>query len=137
MAKILKAPGINKCIGCYSCMLACARIVHKSFSPRVSSIQVRSRGGLQSKFAAHICVGCIEPVCAVACPVEALTARHGGGVRFNAGKCISCGACREACIVKVIHFEEETGKPVICIQCGSCTRFCPHHVLVMEERDHA
>jgi len=137
MAKILKAPGINKCIGCYSCMLACARTIQKNFSPRVSAIRIRTRGGLQSGFVAHICAGCIDPPCAGVCPTGALLPRQGGGIRFAAEKCSKCGQCGEACVVKVIHFEGTAGKPVVCIQCGTCTRFCPHQVLVMEERDHA
>jgi Fe-S-cluster-containing dehydrogenase component len=137
MSKILKAPGMNKCIGCYSCMLACARTIHKSFSPRLSAIQVRSRGGLQSKFAAHICIGCTEPPCAAACPTGALIPRPGGGVKFFTDKCDACGACGTACVVKVIHFEKGTGRPVICIQCGTCSRFCPHQCLAMEERENA
>ncbi len=137
MAKILKAPGINKCIGCYSCMLACARVIRKSFSPRQSAIQIRSRGGLQSKFAAHICVGCANPPCAAICPAGALTSRPGGGVRYHQDKCTECGDCRAACVVKVIHFADDAGKPIVCIQCGTCIRFCPHQVLVMEEQEHA
>lgn len=137
MAKILKAPGINKCIGCYSCMLACARTVRKSFSPRLSSIQIRSRGGLQSKIAAHICIGCANPPCSGVCPTGALIPRPGGGVRYSETKCDGCGLCAGACPVKVIHFAGDSGKAVICIQCGACSRFCPHQVLVMEEREHA
>lgn len=137
MAKILRAPGINKCIGCYSCMLACARAIRKNFSPRLSAIQIRSRGGLQSKFAAHICIGCENPSCAASCPTGALVARPGGGVKFTAEKCNGCGACGEACVVKVIHFEGDTGQPVVCIQCGTCIRFCPHNCLAMEERENA
>lgn len=137
MGKVLRTPGINKCIGCYSCMLACARVVHKSFSPSVSAIQIRSRGGLQSKLAAHICMGCLDPACAGACPAEALVARSGGGIKFFPEKCTGCRKCVDACVVKVIHFDEDTGKPVVCIQCGVCTKFCPHNVLAMEGREHA
>jgi len=133
--KILQAKGMNRCIGCYSCMLSCARVVHKSFSPRYSAIQIRTRGGLQSKLAADICRGCLEAPCAAACTTEALLPRTGGGVKFNRKKCAGCGDCAKKCVVQVIYFDERDCRPVICIQCGTCVRFCPHEVLTMEVRE--
>lgn len=135
--KILHAKAINRCIGCYSCMLACARVVYKSFSPRYSAIQIRTRGGLQSKLAADICRGCLAAPCAAACMTEALIARPEGGVKFNRKKCSGCGDCAKKCVVQVIYFDERDCRPVVCIQCGTCTRFCPHEVLSMEVRENA
>lgn len=135
--KILQAKGMNRCIGCYSCMLACARVVHKSFSPRYSAIQIRTRGGLQSRLVADICRGCLEAPCAAACTAEAILPRPGGGVRFSRKKCVGCGACAKKCVVQVIYFDERDCRPVVCIQCGICLRFCPHEVLSMEVREDA
>lgn len=132
--KILKAEGMGRCIGCYSCMLACARVIHNNFSPRKSAIQIRSAGGLQSKFLAVICRGCGEPPCAAACPAEALIRRKGGGVVFKKELCTGCRQCVGACTVEAIYFDEEERKPVVCVQCGACTRFCPHQVITMEVR---
>lgn len=123
-----------KCIGCYSCMLACARTVKKSFSPSKASLQIRTAGGFQTRFIGEICRGCIDAPCAQACNCGALTIRKGGGVKFIKKKCTGCRACIEACIVKVLCFDEDTQKPLVCIQCGICVRFCPHQVLMMEER---
>lgn len=136
MKKILTAPGMNRCIGCYSCMLACARTVYDSFSPRQSAIQIKTAGGLQSKMIANICRGCVEAPCAQACGVGALEEREGGGVRFRKEKCIGCQDCVEACVLKVINFDSKKDKPIICIQCGTCSRFCPHECLAMEVVHH-
>ncbi|SHH16795.1 4Fe-4S dicluster domain-containing protein [Desulforamulus hydrothermalis] len=135
MAKILHAKYMAKCIGCYSCMLACARVTKHSFSLAKSAIQIRTAGGLQSRFLADICRGCEDPACAQACHYGALLPRAGGGVKFIPDKCIGCQDCVEACVVKTIRFDQESNKPVICIQCGTCTRFCPHRVITMEERE--
>jgi Fe-S-cluster-containing dehydrogenase component len=135
-AKILKAEGMAKCIGCYSCMLACARMLHGNFSPRKSAIQIRSTGGLQSKFVALICRGCANPPCAEVCMTEALRKRVGGGVIFKQDLCIGCRKCVQACSAEAIFFNEDEKKPIICIQCGSCTNFCPHQVISMEESQH-
>jgi Fe-S-cluster-containing dehydrogenase component len=131
-AKLLKAPGMDKCIGCYSCMLACARVIHNDFSPRKSAIQIRSAGGLQSKFIALICRGCGNPPCAEACPAQALEKRDGGGVKYKKECCTGCRKCVEACAVDAIFYDEDEKKPIICIHCGTCTNFCPHQVITME-----
>lgn len=133
MPRILHADQMKKCIGCYSCMLACARTVHQDFSPYKSAIQIRSVGGLQSRLVADICRGCKEPPCAAACNCGSLTPRPGGGVRFKKEKCLGCGDCVDACVIGVIRFDREENRPIICIQCGTCVRYCPHEVLSMEE----
>ncbi len=133
MARVLTVLNINRCIACYSCMLACARVVHKSFSLRKSAVQIRSRGGLQSRLQADICRGCRDAPCAAVCPTGALLPRKGGGVTYISGKCNGCRQCAEGCVARVITFDEEESRPIVCIQCGACARFCPHEVLAMVE----
>ena len=131
MPRVLTVRHINRCIACYSCMLACARTVYGRFSLVKSAIQIRTRGGLQSKLAADVCLGCAEPACAAACPRKALLPRKGGGVSMVRSRCDGCAACGEACIARVIRMDPEDGLPVVCIQCGTCVRYCPHAVLEM------
>lgn len=133
MARILAVLDINRCIACYSCMLACARTVYKSFSLRKSAVQIKSRGGLSSRLQADICRGCRDAPCAAACTTGALLLRKGGGVAYVPGKCNGCRACVDACVARVIAFDEEETRPIVCVQCGSCARFCPHEVLAMVE----
>ncbi len=130
--KILKAIDISKCIGCCSCMLACARNVHGDYSPTKSAIRIKSSGGFQGRFVANVCRGCINPVCAEACNTGALFQRDGGGIRFSKEKCIGCEKCTSACMVDGIVFDHEEKIPIVCVQCGLCAKSCPHHVLRME-----
>jgi Fe-S-cluster-containing dehydrogenase component len=134
VAKILKIKDINKCIGCYSCMLACARTVRKSFSPGKAALQIKTAGGFQTRFIAEICRGCIDAPCACACKYDALRIRKGGGLRFNEKKCVGCKNCIEACTIQVLLFDTDNNSPQACIQCGICVKFCPHQVLAMEDR---
>lgn len=133
MAKLLRVNDGDRCIGCYSCMFACARIIHKSYSPRFSAVRVQTQGGLQGKFSVSTCRGCSEPLCAQVCTGGALTARPGGGVKFESENCSSCGKCAGACTAGVIAFEQ--GLPVICLQCGVCAEYCPHRVLSFENSE--
>lgn len=131
--KHLRAPNMRKCIGCNSCSLACARFIQKNFSPQKSAIQIRTQGGMQTKFTANICRACYDPPCAESCSEGALVPKAGGGVILKKEKCIGCKECLRGCPVSVIGFNEEKNFPIICLHCGKCSQFCPHQCLTLEE----
>jgi len=135
--KILDAPRMARCIGCESCMLACARMVYQRLSPYTSAIQIRSSGGLMGRMVANICTACAEPVpCVEACPTDALTPREGGrGMTYRKSECIGCRQCVDACPIQVIGWDEQEDKPVVCVFCGQCARFCPHDCLELVEAE--
>ena len=129
--KVVRVRDTDRCIGCYSCAFACARLVFKSHSAVKSAIQVRTRGGLQSKWGLDICRACTDAPCTEACTAGALVPRPGGGVIFKKAKCTRCLDCIEACVIRVISPDDEN-YPIICIHCGNCARFCPQEVLSVE-----
>ncbi len=131
--KILTAPHMERCIGCHSCALACARLVHKRLSWETSGIRIHSTGGLSSGFTAERCLACEPAPCVAACPTGALAQRKQGGVIFKKKLCILCGDCVPACPVNAI-FQESDGTIYVCVQCGQCVDYCPHDCLEM--RDH-
>ena len=134
LVRILTAPGMGKCIGCYSCMLACARYVYNDYSPHKSAIQVRTQGGMQGRMVADICRACVRAPCALACPTGALTIRKGGrGMTYRKKLCIGCKLCLEACPAKVIYWDDDEERPIVCIFCGQCVKYCPHGCLEMAE----
>ena len=131
MPKVLKAVAMERCIGCYSCMFACARSVHNSVSWSRSGIRVRSLGGLTAGFEAIYCLACPSTPCVSICPSGALEKRPGGGVKYKRELCLRCGYCASACPVDAIVMDNETGEPVVCLHCGGCVPFCPHNCLAM------
>lgn len=135
--KKLSAVGMDRCIGCHSCSLACARIVHKQFSWITAGIHIHTSGGLSTGFEASVCLACNPAACAAVCPTGACTQRPGGGVKKNPKDCIRCGKCAKACPVEAVHIDPETSLPYVCIQCGHCVAYCPHDCLIMKEMDAA
>src|SRR5574344_826798 len=131
--KLLSAVRMDRCIGCHSCSLACARLVHKAFSWSAAGIHIKSSGGLSTGFEASVCLGCDPAPCAAACPTGAFSQRKGGGVKVKASLCIRCGKCAAACPVEAVHMNAESGEPCVCLHCGQCVPFCPHGCLEMKE----
>jgi len=123
--KILRAPRIERCIGCQSCSLACARLVHQRISWSTAGIRIVSSGGLSTGFEAKLCLACDPAPCAMACPTGSFTQRKSGGVKVDKSVCIRCGACAKACPVDAVYIEPESNLPYVCIHCGRCVAYCP------------
>ena len=130
--KKLTAPKIERCIGCHSCSLACARLVHKMISWDTAGIRIKSSGGLTTGFTATHCLSCDPAPCAAACPTGAFSQRKGGGVIVKKKLCINCGNCVPACPIDAV-FQDPAGAVFVCIHCGRCVDFCPHNCLEMEK----
>ena len=124
----------ERCIGCQSCMFACARRVDEAGLAK-TCIGVRSVGGMERGFIVVVCRACEEPPCAKVCPTGALETRALGGVNFNKVKCTGCGHCVSACFIGAIFWDDEINKPMICVHCGYCASFCPHGVLKLEKKE--
>lgn len=127
--KRLAASKMERCIGCYSCSLACSRLVHQRLSWSAAGIRIHTSGGMSSGFEAKVCVACDPAPCALACPTEALTQRSGGGIKVKRALCIRCGKCADACPVDAVYLGAEDGLPYICVHCGRCVAFCPQGCL--------
>lgn len=139
MGKRLRVAYLERCIGCFQCVLACARINEKVLSIDRASIKVRTTGGYEGSFVVVTCRGCLDPPCVPACPIEGalLSRSKGGGVKVDRTKCdaLSCNhECVKACpIPGAIHVDSDLHNAIVCRQCSWCTKFCPTGVLIMEE----
>lgn len=134
--KILHANRMERCIGCHSCSLACARLVHSMLSWNAAGIRISSAGGLSTGFEARVCVACQPAPCAGVCPTGSLSQRKGGGVKVDKALCIQCGKCADACPVDAIYLDPADSRPYLCIHCGRCVPFCPHGCLELARAPH-
>ena len=131
--KVLKVIARDQCIGCYSCMYACSRLLRKNASSAKAAMRVASYVGAEGSFSIRVCLRCDDPDCVKACPTGAIKAAPGGGVRFaNKNSCASCKSCIRACVMQALQWDEELGCPIPCVQCGQCAKFCPNGVLKLE-----
>jgi Fe-S-cluster-containing dehydrogenase component len=121
----------ERCVGCQSCMFACARRFGRGGLSK-STILAKSIGGVERGYTVIVCRACPDPPCAKVCPTGAIIRRK-YGVLVNASKCIACKHCVEECPFGAVFWDDEANKPAICVHCGYCVDYCPYNVIKMEE----
>ncbi len=132
--KVLKVVNRDRCIGCYSCMYACSRMLRSHGGTGKAALRVRSYTGVEGAFSLRVCARCAEPDCAAACPAGALIVAPGGGVRLKRDLCIHCRKCIQACKISALQWDEVEKIPLPCIQCGQCAKYCPNDVIALIAR---
>lgn len=83
----------RKCIGCYACVAACVE------SHRLAGLQAYPRLYITHTPAGTMpiqCRHCEDAMCALVCPVNAIT-HSDGGIQINESLCIGCKMCALAC----------------------------------------
>ena len=132
--KFLKVVNRDQCIGCFSCMYACSRMLRAHGGTEKAAMRVRSYAGAEGAFSLRVCARCEKPDCAAACPKGALALRPGGGVRFKPELCVNCRKCVKGCKISALQWDLEGKTPMPCIHCGQCVKYCPNSVITMAER---
>ncbi len=140
----------TKCIGCGSCMEACAS--QNNLTPPTPDMTDLSANNYtvvkryKNTFYRRQCMHCNDPTCASVCPVGAFTKHSNGAVTYDAAKCMGCRYCMEACPFKVPTYEWSEPFPKVrkCILCfdriesgerTACAWVCPTGATRFGNRD--
>jgi Fe-S-cluster-containing dehydrogenase component len=127
----------NRCIGCQSCVQACAEcdthrghsMIHLEYIHRADSVQT----------VPVVCMHCDSPTCAEVCPADAIK-RSEDGVVMSALKprCIACNNCVLACPFGVPKMHSDFELMMKCDMCYDrtavgkmpmCATVCPSGAL--------
>ena len=143
---------VRRCRGCMKCVTACcvkneltddasrACFTRERLSDkRFTTLTVTDEG----RFLRRQCLHCVDPSCAAACLVGALTKTEDGPVVYDADKCIGCRYCMLACPFEAPRYEWDTLHPYVkkCEMCvdreggPACVEACPHFAAEYGDRD--
>jgi formate dehydrogenase iron-sulfur subunit len=145
----------TKCIGCNECAIACKRANH--LAPDVprrwdldDGLSARNWTsvvqGPNRSFVRKQCRHCLEPACASACPVGALSKTALGAVVYDSDRCMGCRYCIMACPYGIPRYDWDQPAPYVrkCILCydriragalPACTAACPTKATIFGDRD--
>jgi Fe-S-cluster-containing dehydrogenase component len=133
----------SRCIGCKSCMQACAEcdshrgvsVIHVDFLDRANTIAT----------VPTVCMHCDEPTCALVCPADAIKKGEDGVVRSALKpRCIACSNCVLACPFGVPMVKVEPELMMKCDMCYDrtsvglrpmCATVCPSQALAFGPRE--
>ena len=91
---------LKRCIGCYSCLVACKaehNVPNEINLTAVLEKEVGKYPTLTRLFIPVLCNHCEKPICVEVCPTRATYVREDGIVIIDSNLCIGCKACIEAC----------------------------------------
>lgn len=91
---------LKKCIGCYSCMIACKQehfLPPEIFWNRLLISETGEYPEVTKQMYPVLCNHCKEAACVKVCPTGATTKREDGIVVIDYDKCVGCRYCVIAC----------------------------------------
>jgi len=131
MAKILMVHP-DRCVGCQSCMMACAFENEGSQRLEASRIHVykwRSEG----ISVPMVCQQCSDAACVAVCPTGAMHRNpYNAQIELKASKCIRCRMCTMACPFGNCVYDALTDSILKCDACWgdpACVQMCPSDAL--------
>jgi len=113
MAKYVRLIDMTRCMGCRSCVSACA--VENYFTPDapwnvMNEYEVGTYPAVKKVFNTMGCMHCEKPACKAACDyvgAKAISKNEFGAVIIDYDKCIGCGYCAAVCPYGVPQYNAE------------------------------
>ena len=140
MQKILLAEP-EKCTGCRLCEMYCSLTKTATCNPLRARVNV-IKWEEENIIVPVICHHCQEPLCALTCPVNAITKdKETGLVATDPNLCIHCQMCMVACPFSAPSLDHIEGKVVRCDLCSGeedgpiCVQVCSTGALRLERAD--
>lgn len=152
----------TRCIGCKSCVAACAEANNlepnvtgelylapsdlNAFTKNIIKLY-KPADGSQWSYVKQQCMHCVDPACVAGCSFFALTKNaESGVVSWNGAKCMGCRYCEISCPYHVPKFQWQGFNPKIvkCEFCKerlavgkqpACTSVCPVQAVVFGTRE--
>lgn len=136
------------CIGCGACSAACKE--QNGLPPEIEEqntaytwTTVQQIAGVNMR---RMCMHCLHPTCVSVCPVGAMVKTPEGPVHYDAGRCIGCRYCIQACPFDVPKYQWDKPTPVVakCSMCEprlakglptACSSVCPTMATKFGDRD--
>ena len=91
---------LTRCLGCYTCVLACKQehfLPRGIFWARVLTSLTGEYPTVRKEIMPILCNHCTEPSCVDVCPTGATARREDGLVWVDYDKCVGCRYCAVAC----------------------------------------
>ena len=153
----------TRCIGCQTCLVACAEVNKMPPDTRMDSLHLaptdlnwftkniiklyKASDGKTFSYVKQQCMHCVDPACVAGCMFKGLRKDvNTGVVTWNSKVCVGCRYCEISCPYHVPKFQWEGFNPKIvkCELCKErlaagrqpgCTEVCPVHAVVFGSRD--
>ena len=144
----------TRCVGCKDCVRACAAANggdtrwgagDELATGSLTAIRRGEWDGTPAPIKLQ-CMHCVDPACASACMLGAMSKGPDGAVTWNGDLCVGCRYCEIACPFNVPRFEWDTTTPALrkCELCPerraagllpACVEACPRGALTYGTRD--
>ncbi len=135
----------QRCSGCRTCEAVCSTYNSQGRTSSALARVILEKDYLKGNYEANTCFQCVEPLCLLACPAEAIIidTKSGTNARIvDEDACIGTKDCIDGCgsifTPPRPRFDEEHDVAVKCHLCfgdPQCVKFCPYGALLFKWSD--